>query len=202
MALIPSRVAISLARLKSSRVAGSSCIRPSIARILPDDTMDMLFDFASSPRSASVTTPPRLVSEAGLLKSLTRMGSVCLSVPAASSEPDGPTPSARRTIHTPTISVKTPTDQAPPNAVRRHVIHGLALSAICAMVPCVAMLPPGVSVVCIRASFAWWCTRPVNRITGSPSAITMSDPGNTQSGSPMTMIAARLRIATAMKLTA
>jgi len=57
---------------------------------------------------------------------------------------------------------------------------------------------PGVSVgVCVMARRVSRCTNAVKRITGSPSAITMSAPGNTQSGSPMPTIAARARTATA-----
>ena len=89
----------------------------------------------------------------------------------------------------------------PPRIVRRHETCGLALIASVAIVPCSAAsdgVPPGVKVgvaAAMRCETYW--VYPVTRITGSPSAMTASAPGKTQSGSPIAMIAARARIATA-----
>ena len=87
----------------------------------------------------------------------------------------------------------------PPRVVRFHETCGLALSAIVAIVPCGACPPPGVSVgVAVSARRATDWTYPVNRITGRPSAITMSAPGSTQVGSPIVTVAALAIAATAI----
>ena len=58
-------------------------------------------------------------------------------------------------------------------------------------------MPPGVYVgVAPITRRAVRCTYAVNRITGSPSAITTSAPGNTQSGNPTATIAAFATTAT------
>ena len=58
-------------------------------------------------------------------------------------------------------------------------------------------VPPGVTVGdVVSARRMTCCVYAVKRITGSPSAMTMSAPGKTQSGSPIPMIAARATIAT------
>ena len=57
--------------------------------------------------------------------------------------------------------------------------------------------PPGVTIGIVRAWCAPRCTKYVKRIAGNPSAMTTTAPGNTQSGRPMAMIAARATIVTA-----
>ena len=104
-------------------------------------------------------------------------------------------PRARVTIQAPTSRVNPPSAMPPPQAVLRQETNGLALMAIRVTVPCMVADPPGVIEAIVCATRDWWWTSAVNRMTGSPRAITISEPGNTQLGRPMTMMAARLRIA-------
>jgi hypothetical protein len=107
-------------------------------------------------------------------------------------------PNARSAMNTAIPAVNAPNAYIPPRAVRYQLTCGAALRAMFAIVPCVVDgVPPGVYVgvaVIARRVTRW--TYPVPRITGSPSAITMSAPGNTQSGRPMPTIAAFATIAT------
>ena len=95
-----------------------------------------------------------------------------------------------------TITMKAATAATPPIVVRRQLTHGLALTAICVIVDRTAGVPPGVMADIVRAWRVPCCTNAVNKIIGSPRAITPSAPGKTQSGSPITMVAARATSAT------
>src|SRR6185437_6568523 len=155
-------------------------------------------DPESPARTASLTTRPSEESTFAVRKSVSRMESCRLRRPEASSDPNGPTPSARSPMNTAMAATNAPNAYMPPRAVRYQLTLGAALSAIVAMVPCaVAGVPPGVKVgVAVRARRVTCCTYPVQSTTGSPSAITMSEPGNTQAGSPMATIAALAMMAT------
>src|SRR6476620_1221462 len=85
----------------------------------------------------------------------------------------------------------------PPIVVRRQERWGLAFRAIVAIVPCATGEPDGVydgDVVTARR--VTYCVYAVNRIIGSPSAMTIRAPGKTQSGSPMPTIDAFATTAT------
>src|SRR5690606_3221855 len=113
----------------------------------------------------------------------------------------GPIPSDRSVMNRVTSTTNVPMAYTPPRAVRRKETWGWALSAMVAMVPDGAfgtMEPPGVSVgVAVTAWRATRLTYAVARIAGSPSSITSTAPGKTQSGSPIPTTAALARIATA-----
>ena len=93
------------------------------------------------------------------------------------------------------------TAMIPPRAVRFQETWGIALMAIVAIVPCPAAsarVPPGVNVgVAAAARRATNWVYAVKSTSGSPSAMTTSAPGKTQSGRPIAMMAARARMATA-----
>ncbi len=142
---------------------------------------------------------PSEVSAPGASNAATSTLSLAASLPAASSEPSGPMPSMRRTMNPATSSANTLTARIPPRVARFHETCGLAFIAIVAIVPCTASdgVPPGVYVgVAVAARCDTYCAYAVKRMTGSPSAMTMSAPRNTHSGSPIAMIAARATIAT------
>src|SRR5689334_6371864 len=78
----------------------------------------------------------------------------------------------------------------PPTHVCRHERCGLALSAIVAIVPCCGAAPMLDGCERMNARRAVCCAYAVNRITGNPASITPTAPGNTQPGSPITVVAA------------
>ena len=200
IAFTPSRIAIWRAVARSTRDDTGRCMRSSAAPISAGESSVNTRESPSPARTASPTTRPSAESPLLTLKSVMMMRSRPVSAPVAISDPNGPMPNARMPMNAAIITMNAPSAYIPPRAVRYQLIFGAALSAIVAIVPCAAVpgLPPGVNVgVAMAARRATRCTYPVQRITGSPSAITISEPGNTQSGSPMPTIAAFARIATA-----
>ena len=154
-------------------------------------------DCARSVRSASAAVAPSVESVAGLRKSATTIVSSAPNVPRPCRDPKGPMPIARITMKVSTSAAKLPTAIPPPSQARRQETCGLAFIANVAKVPCSAVLPPGVNcgvAVKVRCTTRW--TYQVVRITGSPASITPSEPGKTQSGSPITSVAAHAVSAT------
>ena len=189
---MPSRVAIVRARSKSIRDVVGRCINRSASMVARRGNTRKSVDCDRSARSASVTVSPSVESLAGLAKSTRMIWSPAPSFPAPSSDPAGPMPNARSTIQPTTSTTKAPTATAPPIHVRFHDTWGLALSAIVCSVPDgAADVPPGVKAgVAVYERCATRCTHAVNAMIGSPASITPNDPGSTQSGSPITVVAA------------
>src|SRR4029079_12676582 len=174
--------------------------RLSALTITAGDTRVNADDPDRPARTASLTTRPSDESTFVVRKSVRRIWSRWLNRPAASSDPNGPTPAARMPMKAAMIRMNAPIAYMPPRAVRYQLTCGAALRAIVWIAPWVAVLgvPPGVNVgvAAIARRVTRW-TYPVHKTTGSPKPITRSAPGNTQSGSPMTIVAALARIATA-----
>src|SRR6185437_12187501 len=143
---------------------------------------------------------PNDVSAPAASNAATSTLSLGASLPAAKREPAGPTPSMRSSMYRATTAANTLTAIIPPRIVRFHETWGLARTASVAIVPRTLPsdgVPPGVNVgVAVAMRWETYCVYAVNRMTGSPSAMTASAPGNTQSGSPIAMIAARATSAT------
>ena len=149
-------------------------------------------DCARSVRSASATVGPSAESPAGDRKSATITVSCAPKAPLPRSDAAGPMPNARLTMNPTTSTANAPTAKPPPIQVRRHDTWGLALSARVASVPWArhASAGRGCGVVA-NARYAVRWTKAVIPMTGSPASITPSEPGNTQSGRPMTSVAAQ-----------
>ena len=151
-------------------------------------------------RTASAIVTPSDESAPGASKAATSTLSLALSLPDAISDPAGPMPSARSSMYPPVSSTSALTARMPPRTVRFHETCGLALMASVAMVPrprASEGVPFGVYVgVAVAARRVTYCAYAVNSTIGSPSAMTTSAAGNTQSGRPIAMMAARARIAT------
>ena len=160
--------------------------------------IDNTGDCVSPVRTAKATTRASDVSPLVTEKSVMRIGSFAFRAPVPSSVAAGPMPNTRIIMNTAMSAMNDPSAYMPPRAVLYQLTCGAALSAMVAIVPCTSDgVPPGVYVgVCVMARRITRCTYPVQRMTGRPSAITTSEPGNTQSGSPIPTIAAFASTAT------
>ena len=136
-------------------------MRTIAATIVVGGTKVNADDPASPARTASLTTRPSAESTLVVRKSVMMIGSARASLPAASSDPNGPMPEARSPMKVAIITANTPSAYMPPRAVRYQLIFGADLSAIVAIRPCACVLgvPPGVKVgVAETARRATRCT--------------------------------------------
>ena len=166
IALMPWRRAISRASGRSSRVVAGRWVRSMAVATAAGGSSERTEDSSNPWRTASLATRPSAESALLTRKSVRMSWSRSCSLPAANSEPAGPSPSARSAMKPATTTTNPPNAAAPPWTVRRQVRCGLASSAVIST-------------------------------TGSPSAITITAPGNTHSGSPITDVARRASTATA-----
>ena len=144
-ALAPSRVAISRASSNGTVLSSVRCISVRAWRMLARESTRSDLDCARSVRSASAAVAPSVESVAGLRKSATTIVSSAPNVPRPCRDPKGPIPIARITMKVSTSAAKLPTAIPPPSQARRQETCGLAFIANVAIVPCSAVLPPGVN---------------------------------------------------------